>query len=76
MHNKGYFKGSTAAIGKIGMSGKIPEWYDKEDFKSIHSTRSTKLCQGISQDENGHPRNQIELNSKTEYYAKRDSNRR
>jgi hypothetical protein len=26
IHNRGYFKGSTVAIGKIGMSKNIPEW--------------------------------------------------
>jgi hypothetical protein len=35
MHNKGYFKGSTVAIGKIGLSKNMPEWYDKKNFKAI-----------------------------------------
>jgi hypothetical protein len=35
VHNKGCFKDSTAAIGKKGISRKIPEWYDKKDFNAI-----------------------------------------
>lgn len=35
MHNKGYFKGSTVAIGKVGMSQNMPEWYDKKNFYAI-----------------------------------------
>lgn len=35
MHNKGYFKGSTLAIGKVGLSQHMPEWYDKKNFRAI-----------------------------------------
>lgn len=37
IHNRGNFKGSTEAIGKIGMSKYIPEWYDKREFNSIEN---------------------------------------
>ena len=35
MHNKGYFKGYAAAIGKKGMSQNMPEWYGEKDFNTI-----------------------------------------